>query len=122
MLSEGNAAHPVARDSPLQVVKAVWRPFLIQTFWVGCDNPLLTIMVLQKAKGCHTRPDLERVKGAQESIPRNQFLQQCSPAGRSDNPIPTRLLSIPINMLFKIRHDTYSDHLSLYSRMKVSLY
>ncbi len=28
----------------------VWRPFfLFQTFWEGCDSPLLTIMVRQKA-------------------------------------------------------------------------
>ncbi len=50
MLSEGNAAHLVGCDSPLQIVMAVWHPFfLIQTYWVGCDSPLLTIMVSQKA-------------------------------------------------------------------------
>jgi hypothetical protein len=50
MLSEGNAAHPVRCDSPLQIVMAVWPPFfLIQTFWVRCDSPLLAIMVTQMA-------------------------------------------------------------------------
>jgi hypothetical protein len=28
MFSEGNAAHPVGSDSPLQIVIAVWRTFL----------------------------------------------------------------------------------------------
>jgi hypothetical protein len=30
LLSEGNAAHPVRCDSPLQIVMAVWRPFLFE--------------------------------------------------------------------------------------------
>ncbi len=46
---EGYAAHPVGCDSSLQIVMAVWRLVWIQTFWVGCDSPLLTIMVRQKA-------------------------------------------------------------------------
>jgi hypothetical protein len=29
MFSEGNAAHPVGCDSPLQIVMVIWRPFLI---------------------------------------------------------------------------------------------
>ncbi len=47
ILSEGNAAHPVGCDSPLQIVMAVWHFVSIQTFWVGCDSPLPTIMVHQ---------------------------------------------------------------------------
>ncbi len=49
MLSEGNAANQVGCDSPMKIVMAVWRPFLIQTFWVGCDSPLLILIVRQKA-------------------------------------------------------------------------
>jgi hypothetical protein len=42
MLSEGNAAQPVGCDSPLQIVMMFGTLFvLIQTFWVGCDSPLL---------------------------------------------------------------------------------
>jgi hypothetical protein len=49
MLSGGNAAHPVGSDSPLQIVMTVRRSICLnQTFWVGCDSPLLTIMVHQK--------------------------------------------------------------------------
>ncbi len=50
MLSEVNAARPVRCDSSLQTVMAVWPLFVwIQTFWIGCDSPLLTIIVRQKA-------------------------------------------------------------------------
>jgi hypothetical protein len=30
MFSEGNAAHPVGCDSPLQIVLAVWRTFFFK--------------------------------------------------------------------------------------------
>ncbi len=49
---------------PFSDSNASLAPFLfwIQTFWVGCDSPLLTIMMCQtdittSAEGCHTRPD-----------------------------------------------------------------
>ncbi len=62
MLSEGNAAHPVGCDSPLQIVMAVWRPFCLNSNFPGWVwRPLLTIMMHQKAllsaKGWHTRPN-----------------------------------------------------------------
>ncbi len=50
MLSEGNAAQLFGCDSPLQIEMAVWRPFCLKSnFLAGCDSPLLTIMVRQKA-------------------------------------------------------------------------
>ncbi len=50
MLSEGNAALPIGCDSSPQIVLTVGRPFCLNlTFWVRCDNPLLTIMVYQMA-------------------------------------------------------------------------
>ncbi len=45
MLSEGNAAHPVGCDSPLQIVMAVWQPFCLNSNFLD----LLTIMMRQKA-------------------------------------------------------------------------
>jgi hypothetical protein len=35
MLSEGNAAHPVGCDSPVQIVMAVWRPFCLNSNFLG---------------------------------------------------------------------------------------
>ncbi len=35
MLSEGNAANPFGCDSPLQVVMAVWRPFCLNSNFLG---------------------------------------------------------------------------------------
>jgi hypothetical protein len=35
MLSEGNAAHPVGCDSPLQILMAVWRPFCLNSNFLG---------------------------------------------------------------------------------------
>ncbi len=52
MLSAGHAALPVGCDSPLQIVMAVWRPFCLNSNFlgpVGCDSPQLTRMVRQKA-------------------------------------------------------------------------
>ncbi len=46
----------------------------------------------------HSEPVFLNVYGAQESIPRNEFRQLCSLAGRYDNPIPTRFLA-PIDSL-----------------------
>ncbi len=43
-------------------------------------------------------PVFINVYGVQESIPRNEFRQPCSLAGRYDNPIPTRFLA-PIDCL-----------------------
>jgi hypothetical protein len=34
-VSEGNAAHPVGSDSPLQIVMAVWRPFCLNSNFLG---------------------------------------------------------------------------------------
>jgi hypothetical protein len=47
MFSECNADHPEGCDSPLQIVMAVWRPFCLNSNFLG--RPLLTIMVPQKA-------------------------------------------------------------------------
>ncbi len=50
MLSEGNAAHPVGCDSPLHIVMAVWRPFCLNSNFLGLVwQPLLPIMVRLKA-------------------------------------------------------------------------
>jgi hypothetical protein len=39
MLSEGNAAHPVRCDIPLQMVMAVWHPFYLNSnFCPSADN------------------------------------------------------------------------------------
>jgi len=53
MFSEGNGAHPVVCDSPLQIVRAVWNPFFIWLFSegivappVGCDSPLQIVMAI----------------------------------------------------------------------------
>jgi hypothetical protein len=35
MCSEGNAAHPVGCDRPLQIVKEVWRPFCLNSNFLG---------------------------------------------------------------------------------------
>ncbi len=35
MLSEGNATHPFGCDSPLQIVMAVWRPFCLNSNFLG---------------------------------------------------------------------------------------
>jgi hypothetical protein len=35
MFSEGNAAHPVRCDSPLQIVMPVWRPFCLNSNFLG---------------------------------------------------------------------------------------
>ncbi len=35
MLSEGDAAHPVGCDSPLQIVMAVWSPFCLNSNFLG---------------------------------------------------------------------------------------
>ncbi len=49
MLSEGNAAHPVECDSPLQILMSVWHPFLcLNSNFLG-QVWQLTIMVHHKA-------------------------------------------------------------------------
>jgi hypothetical protein len=45
MFSEGNAAHPVGCDSPLQIVMKVGA-FLKKLLNFGCDSLLLTIMAV----------------------------------------------------------------------------
>jgi hypothetical protein len=35
MLSQGNAAHPFGCDSPQQIVMAVWRPFCLNSNFLG---------------------------------------------------------------------------------------
>ncbi len=60
MLSEGNAAHPIGCDSPLQIVMAVWRPFCLnsnfldQEWQPSADNNSAPKGHLQRA---NTRPD-----------------------------------------------------------------
>jgi hypothetical protein len=34
-VSEGNAAHPVGSDSPLPIVMAVWRPYCLNSNFLG---------------------------------------------------------------------------------------
>ncbi len=48
MFSEGNAAHPVERDSPLQIVMAVGT---LQILKKSTKRPFLSV------EGCHILPD-----------------------------------------------------------------